>query len=83
MNRSRWVVCLAACLVTCVAFASRAIEFVASGFRELNASAAAFVWRAIEPVLRSSPVLAYDGPSSPHALRHEAGTSRLAADRHI
>jgi hypothetical protein len=84
MRRSLWIVCLAAaCLVSIRAIAARAVEFVASGFRELCRSASAFVWAAIEPALRSSAQLAYVGPSSIHALRHEAGTSRRAAERHI
>lgn len=83
MSRSRWVVCLAVCLASIVSIAARAVDYIVSGFRELEQSAVAFVWSAIERALRSSPTLAYVGPSSSHALRHEAGTSRRAADRHI
>lgn len=75
------VACL--CLASCLAFVSRAVAYVVAGFREIRSSAAAFVWSTIEPALRARPVLAYVGPSSSHELRHEAGTSRRAADRHI
>lgn len=83
MSRSRFGIITIA-LAACIAFATRAVEFVVSGFHELAGETAAFVWRSIEPTLRlAMPSTAYAGPSSSHALRHEAGTSRRAADRHI
>lgn len=84
MSRSRWVFSLALCCLASIgSIVVMAASFVASGFAEIRRSAAAFVWSTIEPVLRSSSTPAYAGPSSIHGLRHEAGTSRRAADRHI